>query len=103
MRKKNVSLLLACLLVVSSVVARDVTSFNTGWEFKKGSFSKEIVRAVASWSDKWEKVEIPHTWNAQDMQTRYNDFYEGVGYYRKQMSCFPKRFLENHFLFFVNI
>lgn len=55
MRKKNVSLLLACLLVVSSVVARDVTSFNTGWEFKKGSFSKEIVRAVASWSDKWEK------------------------------------------------
>lgn len=87
MRKKNVSLLLACLLVVSSVVARDVTSFNTGWEFKKGSFSKEIVRAVASWSDKWEKVEIPHTWNAQDMQTRYNDFYEGVGYYRKEYFC----------------
>ena len=87
MRKKNVSLLLACLLVVSSVVARDVTSFNTGWEFKKGSFSKEIVRAVASWSDKWEKVEIPHTWNAQDMQTRYNDFYEGGGYYRKEYFC----------------
>ncbi|WP_288883565.1 glycoside hydrolase family 2 TIM barrel-domain containing protein [uncultured Bacteroides sp.] len=78
---------MACLLVVSSVVARDVTSFNTGWEFKKGSFSKEIVRAVASWSDKWEKVEIPHTWNAQDMQTRYNDFYEGVGYYRKEYFC----------------
>lgn len=75
------------MLVVSSVVARDVTSFNTGWEFKKGSFSKEIVRAVASWSDKWEKVEIPHTWNAQDMQTRYNDFYEGVGYYRKEYFC----------------
>lgn len=85
--KKIVNLLLIGLLIAGSAVARDVTSFNAGWEFKKGPFSKEIVRAVANWNGKWEKVEIPHTWNARDMQTRYDDFYEGVGYYRKEYFC----------------
>lgn len=85
--KKIVNLLLTGLLIAGSAVARDVTSFNAGWEFKKGPFSKEIIRAVANWNGKWEKVEIPHTWNARDMQTRYDDFYEGVGYYRKEYFC----------------
>lgn len=85
--KKIFSLLVAGLLVTASTVARDVTSFNTGWEFKKGPFPEETIRAVASWNGEWEKIEIPHTWNAQDMQTRYNDFYEGAGYYRKEYFC----------------
>lgn len=85
--KKIFSLLVAGLLVTASTAARDVTSFNTGWEFKKGPFPEETIRAVASWNGKWEKIEIPHTWNAQDMQTRYNDFYEGAGYYRKEYFC----------------
>lgn len=75
------------LLIAGQTTARDVTSFNTGWEFKKGPFSAETVKAVATWEGKWEKVEIPHTWNAKDMQTRYNDFYEGEGYYRKTYFC----------------
>lgn len=85
--KKIINLLLAGLFVTGSTVARDVTSFNTGWEFKKGPIPQEPIRAVASWNGKWEKIEIPHTWNAQDMQMRYNDFYEGAGYYRKEYFC----------------
>ena len=85
--KKIVSLLLAGMFVTGGVVARNVTSFNAGWEFKKGPFPEEAVRTVASWNGKWNKVEIPHTWNARDMQTRYNDFYEGAGYYRKEYFC----------------
>lgn len=85
--KKIYGLLLVGLLVASSAVARSVTSFNSDWEFKKGPFSEELVKAVASWNGQWEKVEIPHTWNAKDMQQRYNDFYEGVGYYRKKYFC----------------
>ncbi|GFH99270.1 glycoside hydrolase family 2 TIM barrel-domain containing protein [uncultured Phocaeicola sp.] len=85
--KKIVSLLLAGMFVTGGVAARDVTSFNAGWEFKKGPFPEEAVRTVASWNGKWNKVEIPHTWNARDMQTRYNDFYEGAGYYRKEYFC----------------
>ena len=28
-------------------------------------------------------VNLPHTWNAKDMQVKADAFYEGVGYYRK--------------------
>lgn len=84
---KLVSLLLAGLFVCGSGVARDVTSFNTGWQFKKGPFSADAMKAASQWEGKWETVEIPHTWNARDMQVRYNNFYEGVGYYKKNFFC----------------
>ena len=65
----------ASLLGSASAHAREVTSFCNGWEFKKGPIAAEPVKAVAAWNGKWEAVEIPHTWNATDMQTKYNDFY----------------------------
>lgn len=67
--------------------ARQVISFCEGWEFKKGPIPTEPVKAVAAWGDKWKAVEIPHTWNATDMQTKYNDFYAGPCYYRKTYHC----------------
>ena len=35
---------------------------------------------------KWETVNLPHTWNAKDMQVKAASFYEGVGYYKKNNS-----------------
>ena len=67
--------------------ALQVISFCEGWEFKKGPIPTEPVKAVATWGDKWKAVEIPHTWNATDMQTKYNDFYAGPCYYRKTYHC----------------
>jgi len=46
---KLVSLLLAGLFVCGSGVARDVTSFNTGWQFKKGPFSADAMKAASQW------------------------------------------------------
>ena len=43
-------------------------AFNTGWQFKKGPFATDPMRAASQWDGKWETVEIPHTWNAMDMQ-----------------------------------
>ena len=86
MRKlKRIGLALAagCLWMATSLSAREVQSFNEGWLFKKGPFPPTIVKALPLWEKEWEKVEIPHTWNAQDMQTKYNDFYEGEAYYKK--------------------
>lgn len=77
----------ASLLGGHDAHAREVTSFCNGWEFKKGPISTEPVKAVAAWNGKWEAVEIPHTWNATDMQTKYNDFYAGPCYYRKTYVC----------------
>lgn len=73
-----------CLaLCATAAMAREVTSFNAGWQFKRGPFSAEPMRVAAQWEGKWDAVEIPHTWNAQDMQLKTNNFYEGVGYYKK--------------------
>lgn len=79
-------LIIACLCLCSSIfplMARQVTAFNTGWQFKKGPFAADPMRAASQWDGKWEAVEIPHTWNAKDMQVQSGSFYEGAGYYRK--------------------
>lgn len=85
--KRIITFLWGCLFVFGQAVSRDVTPFNSDWEFKKGPFPEETFRAAAAWDGQWEKVEIPHTWNAKDMQTQYNSFYAGVGYYRKNYFC----------------
>lgn len=82
--------LLACLLWGGTALsAREVTTFNDGWEFKKGPFSDEPMKSASQWNGNWEKVRIPHTWNAQDMQLKTNSFYAGEAYYRKKYH-FPR-------------
>lgn len=81
--KKRHLLLLALSCLMAQAFAREVIPFNDGWSFKKGPFSTEPDKAAAQWNSAWEKVEIPHTWNAKDMQ-RYNNFYEGAAFYRKK-------------------
>ena len=84
--KRNILFsLFVCLLCYGSLAsAREVTTFNTQWEFMKGPFPADIVPVMNKWSGKWTPVELPHTWNAQDMQVKAYDFYEGVAYYRKE-------------------
>lgn len=82
--------LLACLFGGGTALsAREVTTFNDGWEFKKGPFSDEPMKSASQWNGNWEKVRIPHTWNAQDMQLKTNSFYAGEAYYRKKYH-FPR-------------
>lgn len=84
------SILLACLLgSICKAEAREVTPFNNGWEFKKGPFPTDAMQTAARWNADWEQVNVPHTWNADDMQKKTNNFYTGVAYYRKHY-VFPE-------------
>lgn len=90
--KNNTLFILAVLLLLGlsgKVDAREVTSFNDGWEFKKGPFAKDAMQAAQKWNADWQAVTVPHTWNADDMQKKVSDFYEGVAYYRKKCT-FPE-------------
>lgn len=90
MRHLYLICLFACLLWGGTALsAREVTAFNDGWEFKKGPFSDEPMKSASQWNGNWEKVRIPHTWNAQDMQLKTNSFYAGEAYYRKKYH-FPR-------------
>ncbi len=79
-------ILLLVLFSVSQGMAagRTVLSFNDGWTFKKGPFTEDKVKFKEIFDREWDKVKIPHTWNARDMQQKYNQFYAGEAYYRKK-------------------
>ena len=81
--KRNI-LLVGMLFLFISLSAREVSDFCAGWSFKRGPFPADIYKSQGIWNGKWEAVKIPHTWNAKDMQERYNNFYQGVAYYKKQ-------------------
>jgi beta-galactosidase len=74
-----------------------VTSFNDGWLFKKGPFNdSRSLLSTDHTGGKWEEVTIPHTWNAEDMQTAMANmsgfrnpqsrFYTGKAMYKKTYS-----------------
>lgn len=84
-RVLSLTLLLACLsLVTMRAEGRSVESFNSGWSFKKAPAEKELAVNARKWDSGWLEVEIPHTWNAKDMQVQADNFYEGAAYYKKQ-------------------
>lgn len=59
---KNYTLFLWIALLMlgisGTIGAREVASFNDGWEFKKGPFSKEALQAVQKWNSDWQEVSI---------------------------------------------
>ncbi len=68
MNIKNLLSSMICIVLAMSANARNVISFNSDWTFND------------------QPVTIPHTWNAYDMQVRYNDFLQGTNYYRKHFT-----------------
>ena len=89
MIKKSLLLTLVVLLTTANLfaVGREVKTFNNDWQFKKGPFSSEVLLSNKQWNGKWEAVTLPHTWNATDMQTKADNFYEGDAYYKKEFVC----------------
>ena len=82
--------LLLCFLLVGSAAAvygqRCVVPFNEGWRFRR------IIDSVE------QHVNLPHTWNAEDMQVRAGDFYAGKGVYTKRFRL-PEAFLDGKRIF----
>ncbi|QQT53077.1 beta-galactosidase [Sphingobacterium multivorum] len=79
-------------ILLLNVQARTVVSFNTSWTFKKGPFSTSTLDYNQLFEGKWQLVNLPHTWNANDMQAKEiksgslgknERFYTGDAYYRK--------------------
>ncbi|WP_343571179.1 glycoside hydrolase family 2 TIM barrel-domain containing protein [Sphingobacterium sp.] len=79
-------------ILLLNVQARTVVPFNTSWTFKKGPFSTSTIDYNQLFEGKWQLVNLPHTWNANDMQTKEiksgslgknERFYTGDAYYRK--------------------
>jgi beta-galactosidase len=63
---------------------RHVTPLASGWRFLRA----DAPGAEAPGFDDraWTRVSVPHTWNAQDGQDGGDDYYRGVGWYRRRQT-----------------
>jgi beta-galactosidase len=79
------------LLVGGTVVAqpRTDTLINNDWQFLRANTAGAERREYAETG--WRTVTLPHTWNGRDGQDGGNDYYRGVGWYRKHL-CVDKKF-----------
>ncbi len=60
---------------------RTILNFNSKW-----SFTKMADAIPTEISNKWDFVNLPHSWNAIDGQDGDNDYYRGTAYYAKAFS-----------------
>ena len=58
---------------------REIFNFNTGWYFSRQNVCAEAVLSFGT------RVDLPHTWNAQDGQDGGNDYYRGTCWYAKKL------------------
>ena len=73
---------------------RQIVNINAKWAFTKMADS-----VPATMPEKWDFVNLPHSWNAIDGQDGDSDFYRGTCYYAKKLSKLdlpeaPKYYLE---------
>ncbi len=59
---------------------RNIININRKWAFTKMADS-----VPASMPEKWDFVNLPHSWNAIDGQDGGNDYYRGTCYYAKEI------------------
>jgi beta-galactosidase len=60
---------------------RQRVDLNTGWKFNKGDVAG--AQATAFNDAAWSSVTTPHTWNATDGADGGNNYYRGIGWYRR--------------------
>jgi len=74
-------LLLALILVSQIAVAqRTKQSINTSWQFHKGN---DVAVSAPGY---WQEVNLPHSWNNEDVMDDTPGYYRGIGYYQKEIA-----------------
>lgn len=82
MKCKSILVLLLFLLTnLLQANVRQKISINSGWKFHKGELTGNNI--------KWESVNLPHTWNAEDMLDDIPGYYRGIAWYQKEL-CVPE-------------
>ena len=72
---------------------RQIYNFNTKW-----GFSKEALEAPTTMPERWNWVNIPHTWNNIDGQDGGNDLYRGTAFYAKELEKMDLSKADRYFL-----
>ncbi|MDP4238254.1 MAG: glycoside hydrolase family 2 TIM barrel-domain containing protein [Bacteroidota bacterium] len=71
------------LAIAMNLMGKESTLINSGWKFTKSTVQN--AEQIAYDDSAWDNVTLPHTWNAQDGQDGGNNYYRGIGWYRKHV------------------
>lgn len=77
--KKIIVLIAILMMPVLANAQRVKQSINTLWQFHKGNDTDEAVKEY------WQSVNMPHTWNADDVMDDTPGYYRGIGWYQKEI------------------
>ena len=77
---------------------RKIINFNAQW-----AFSKTATEVPAVINEDWEKVSLPHSFNAIDGQDGGNDYYRGTAYYTKSFNKTDLPKADKYFLEFRGV
>ena len=90
-RMKFIIVVVLCLFpfLQSSAQLRQKLLLDQEWEFRSDKDGNNLT---------WEKVTVPHTWNATDGLTP--DYYRGTGEYRYHLNILPEMLKQRAFLRF---
>jgi beta-galactosidase len=96
--KKSIIGIVLIFLTSIPVLAQEQysTRLNNGWEFFKGDLGGiwEAVRSGAEGAPEsvphWEKVTLPHCFNAEDAVDPDKNYYQGAGWYRTTLAMEPR-------------
>lgn len=98
----KIFLSLYCLLSAISLCAqndvRTVTSINNNWEFARDPYNNGL--SLPGKTLKWEPVNIPHTWNTEDVMDDEPGYYRGTGWYKKKIQVPSSMAAKSCFLYF---
>ncbi|MDR0371896.1 MAG: DUF4982 domain-containing protein [Prevotellaceae bacterium] len=79
----SVAILSVGFIVSISATPRVKRTINEKWVFYKGDI-KDAEKEKFD-DNKWEIINLPHTWNVEDSEDEPYGWYRGVGFYRKKM------------------
>ncbi|WP_160724978.1 glycoside hydrolase family 2 protein [Bacillus sp. USDA818B3_A] len=66
-------------------IGRFVMNINQDWTFHKGAQGTDENYSAINFNDSsWQKISLPHTWNAED-GSGIEENYKGDGWYRKEL------------------
>ena len=99
---QQISIATVALMLVfsfsSSAQPREKQSINSGWHFVLNDEAN--ISSVKNKTTGWQKINLPHTWNALDIVDDTVGYHQGIGWYKKELFI-PEQYSNKHLeLFF---
>lgn len=79
--------------LLSNAQVREKQSINSGWQFVLND--EASLSSVKEKKSGWQKINLPHTWNALDIVDDTVGYHQGIGWYKKELFI-PEQYSNKH-------